>query len=147
MKPNRAATAILAICLATATGCGPIVAARQQKAAVAAAVQAEKAALNAALNAASAKGSADATQDIGNGMLKQKEYPPLPAPAWHPKYVTLLKERCNVEWEVVQGPPGVSETLRAEVAAYNEVMRVEIERRCGAGIFQKLRDEAEGKAP
>jgi hypothetical protein len=69
----------------------------------------------------------------------------LPSPAWHAKYVKLLKERCNVAWEVVQRPANISDALLDEVNAYNEVMRVEIERRFGANIFEKLRAEAEGK--
>jgi hypothetical protein len=119
----------------------------QQRAAVAFA-RAERDAMQedqAVRDAARAQGAANATRDIGNDILKWKEYPPAPSPPWQAKYVTLLKERCNVEWEVVQGPAVVSDKLREEVAAYNEVMRVEIERRFGADILQKLRDEAEGR--
>jgi len=114
---------------------------------VAAARAEEKAAAEAQramVAAAQARGTTAAQQDAGRDVLKLKEYPPLPAPAWHQKYVALLKERCNVEWEVVQGPAD-SVALREEVIAYNAVMRAEIERRFGADILLKLQIEAEGK--
>jgi hypothetical protein len=139
----------LMICLLSAPGCRWQQGLAQQRAARAAAL-AERDALQAEAQAAlkrghAVKGSADATCDIGNDALKLKEYPPTPSPAWHEKYVKLLKERCNVEWEVVQGPAVVSEALVQEVAAYNELMRVEVERRFGDGILLKLQNEAEGK--
>jgi hypothetical protein len=146
---SLAVGAVLAVCLLSSTGCWQQRMAQQRAVAAQAAAQADanaaRAAAEAALQADRAQGTAAATQDIANDVLKQKEYPPLPSPAWHAQYVKLLKERCIVEWEVVQGPANISDSLREEVNAYNEVMRAEIERRFGADIFEKLQAEAEGK--
>jgi len=143
-----AALAMLSICLLSTPGCWRQRAVQAQVVAARAAAQAERdaarAAMEAAVNAAQAKGTTEAQREIGNGFLKQKEYPPTPSPPWHKKYVDLLKER-NIEYEVVQGPPGISETLQAEVAAYNEAMKTEIERRFEVGILDNLRNEAQGK--
>jgi hypothetical protein len=145
---KMAALTMLSICLLSTPGCWRQRAVQAQVVAARAAAQAEmdaaRAAQEAALNVGRAKGTAEAQRDIGNNILKLKEYPPTPAPAWQAKYVELLKERCNVEYEVVQGPPGISETLQAEVVAYNDVMKAEIERRFEVGILDRLRKEAEG---
>ena len=141
-----ATVAVVAVFVLSAPGCWQQRVAQQR--AMAAALAEEKAAVDTmlvAVDAARVKGTADATQDIARGNLKQKEYPPFPSPPWHQNYVTLLSERCNVEWEVVQGPAGISDTLREEVNAYNTVMITEIERRFGVGILEKLQHEAEGK--
>lgn len=93
---------------------------------------------------ARALGTASAQADVANGILKQKEYPPLPYSLQQINYIRLLKSECGVEWDVVNGVPD-SPALRAEVAAYNDVMRGEIARKFGADIFQKLHERAEGK--
>jgi|SRR5947209_4768331 len=90
------------------------------------------------------RGRAAAEADIAAGMLKQKEYPALPYSKQQMDFLRLLKSECGVTNEVVPGP-GDSQELRAEVAAYNEVMAAEIRKRFGADIFQKLHDKAEGK--
>jgi hypothetical protein len=100
---NRASllAGMLAVCLLSITGCWRQRAVQAQVVAARAAAQAEmdaaRAAQEAALNAGRAKGTAEAQRDIGNDILKQKEYPPTPSPAWHAKYVELLKERCSVQ--------------------------------------------------
>jgi hypothetical protein len=94
--------------------------------------------------AAGERGMAAARADIASGVLKQKEYPALPYSKQQMDFIKLLRSECGVVNEVVPGP-GDSATTRAEVAAYNDVMRGEIARRFGADIFQKLRDKAEGK--
>jgi hypothetical protein len=141
------ASVLLALCLFSSTGCWQQRLAQQRALAAQAAVMqadAARAAAEAVLQAARTKGIAAAANDTGNDTLKLKEYPPMPPPPWHAKYVQRLKEHCNAEWEVVQGPAD-SDALREEVNAYNEVMRVEIERRFGVGILEKLRAEAQGK--
>lgn len=146
---SLAAGILLAVCLLSSTGCWQQRLAQQRAMAAQAAAQAEenavRAELQAALQAARVKGTAAATQDIANDVLKLQEYQPPLSPPWHAKYVQLLKERCNVEWEEVQGPGNISDSLREGVNAYNEVMQVEIERRFGADILDKLRAEAQGK--
>jgi hypothetical protein len=82
-----------------------------------------------------------AEQDLANGVLKQKEFPPLPYSLQQMKYIKLIKEECGVEWEVVRGPSD-SKELREEVAGYNEVMRAEIGRRFGGDVFAKLQEKA-----
>jgi hypothetical protein len=88
------------------------------------------------------KGLQDAERDVQNGVLKLKEYPPLPYSLAEINYIKLLKERCGVEHEVLDGPSGKEQDLRAEAAAYNEVMSAEIRKKFGADILAKLREEA-----
>jgi hypothetical protein len=87
------------------------------------------------------KGVQEAKAAIAEGKLKIKEYPPLPSPAGHGEFIKLLKEKCGVDYEVVSAP-GFSEDLQAEVKAWNDVMRPEIQRRFGPTIFQDLEQEA-----
>lgn len=87
------------------------------------------------------KGMKAAISDLEKGVLKQKEYPPLPYPPHYPKFIRLLEAECNVEWEVVKGP-AASKELREEVGGYNDVMRAEIEHRFGRDLFDKLQIQA-----
>ena len=96
------------------------------------------------LAAARAQGKEVAETDVTNGVLKLKEYPPLPYSLQEIKYIKLLKSECGVERQVVQGPTD-SPVIRAEVDAYNEVMQAEIRQKFGADILQKLREKAEEK--
>ena len=90
------------------------------------------------------KGAREAAAEIAAGRLKIKEYPPLPYSLQQINFIRLIKSECGVAWEVVKGPPD-SPALRAEVAAYNDAMRGEINKKFGADIFQKLREKAEQK--
>jgi hypothetical protein len=97
-------------------------------------------------SAARAKGVKDALDAIAAGTLKLKEYPPLPSPAWQGEYIKLLKERCNVDYEVPQLPAGTSEAdFREEVHGWNDTMIAEINKRFGADTVQKLQKEAQEK--
>jgi hypothetical protein len=89
-------------------------------------------------------GRAAAESDIRQGILRLKEYPPMPYSLQQMKYIKLLKSEHDIGWMVVPGPPD-SKDLREEVAAYNALMEAEIERRFGAGTLQKLREKAEEK--
>jgi hypothetical protein len=91
---------------------------------------------------ARAKGRQAAEHDIAQGILKEKEYPPLPYSLQEIKYIKLIQTECGVEREVVQAASD-SRRIREEVAGYNEVMHAEIRRRFGADILQKLRAKAE----
>jgi len=93
---------------------------------------------------ARAKGRRDAEQDIAQGILKEKEYPPLPYSLQEINYIKLLKSECGVVREVINAPQD-SKEIREEVAGYNEVMHAEIQHRFGADIIQKLRAKAEGR--
>src|SRR5262245_33661323 len=77
-----------------------------------------------------AKGLQDAERDRQNGVLKLKEYPPLPYSLAEIRYIKLLKERCGVEHEVLSGP-GKEQDLRAEAEAYNSVMTAAIKQKFG----------------
>jgi hypothetical protein len=93
-----------------------------------------------------AKGAKDAADAIAAGTLKIKEYPPLPSPAWQGEYIRLLKERCNVDYEVPQLPKGMSEDdFRQEIQGWNETMTAEINMRFGDGTVGKLQEEAQAK--
>lgn len=90
-----------------------------------------------------AKGAREAQDAVAAGRLLLKEYPPLPSPPHHGKYVALLKERCGVEYEVPRLPPGMAEQdFIQEVGGWNEVMESAIQQKHGADIFSNLRDEA-----
>jgi hypothetical protein len=89
------------------------------------------------------KGMRDAERDVQNGILKLKEYPPLPYSLAQIKYIRLLQERCGVGHEVVDRP-GNDPELRAEVEAYNGVMNAAIRQKFGPDILAKLREEAGG---
>ncbi|MBM3999480.1 MAG: hypothetical protein FJ297_08085 [Planctomycetes bacterium] len=90
------------------------------------------------------KGAQEATDAIAAGALKLKEYPPLPYPPGYQEYVALLRERCGVEYEVCERLPDVDEAaLIRHVREWNAVMEAEIERVYGAGILERLREEAQ----
>lgn len=89
------------------------------------------------------KGAKEATEAVAAGLLKIKEYPPLPSPAGHGVYVALLREQCGVGYEVPHLMPGVAEAdLIQEVRGWNEVMQAAIKKKYGASIFEELRLEA-----
>src|SRR5438105_131579 len=82
-----------------------------------------------------AKGAKEAADAIAAGQLKWKEYPPLPAPASHGNYIRLLKERCNVDYEVASLRKGMAEEdFRQEIQGWDDTMRVEIQKRFGDNI-------------
>jgi hypothetical protein len=87
------------------------------------------------------QGMKAAISDLEKGILKQKEYPPLPYPPHYPEFIRLLKSECHVEWEVIEQRAD-SDELREEVGGYNDVMRAEIEHRYGRDIFEKLQKRA-----
>jgi hypothetical protein len=91
---------------------------------------------------AKAKGRRDAEDDIAQGILKEKEYPPLPYSLQEINYIKLLRSECGVVREVITAPKD-SKEIREEVAGYNEVVHAELQRRFGADIIQKLRAKAE----
>jgi hypothetical protein len=92
--------------------------------------------------AARDKGAREATESINAGKLMLKEYPPLPSPAGHQEYVQLLKEKCGVEYQVPNLPAGVKEDdFIQEVRGWNDTMQAEIQRRFGADILDRLREE------
>jgi hypothetical protein len=88
------------------------------------------------------KGAADARDAIMRGKLLLKEWPPLPAPAWHGEYINLLKEKCNCDYIVI-GEPNLPNEKIAEINGWNESMRAELQRRHGANILGELNQEAE----
>jgi hypothetical protein len=87
-------------------------------------------------NAARLKGMKEALADIEKGKLKQKSLP-LPDPAWYADYLELLKKECGIEMVLV-----TDEVDAAEMAGYNEVMRLEIEHRFGQDIMERLHEKA-----
>lgn len=92
------------------------------------------------------KGAKEATDAIAAGTLVLKEYPPLPSPAWQGHYIRLLKERCNVDYQVPELPKGVAEAdFIQEIQGWNEVMTAEIRKRFGNDILKQLHEEAEAK--
>ncbi|HZY86467.1 MAG TPA: hypothetical protein VFE78_16655 [Gemmataceae bacterium] len=92
------------------------------------------------------KGRQAAEDDLKKGLLKQKEYPPLPYSLQMMRFIKLMKSECGVEWEVVSSKED-SKELREEVAGYNEVMRTAIEKRFGPDVFARLRKKAEENTP
>jgi hypothetical protein len=81
-------------------------------------------------------GMKTAVADIAAGKLKQK-FPPFPDSVQQTKYTELLKKECAVDSQVVEGAVGPGKA-RDEMNGYNDVMRVEIEYRFGAGTLDKL---------
>ena len=81
------------------------------------------------------KGMKAAVADVEAGNLKWKELP-LPYPAWHPRYVALLKTECGIQYL------SVADTKPAELEGYNDVMRAEIEHRFGHGVMGRLHKKA-----
>ncbi|MEC8557409.1 MAG: hypothetical protein VXZ82_20595 [Planctomycetota bacterium] len=97
----------------------------------------------ASASAQHAKGGKDAAKAIAAGKLMLKEYPPLPYPPGHQEYVQLLREQCEVEYEVPRLPQGVAEAdFIQEVRGWNETMKVEVKRKFGVDIFERLHEEA-----
>jgi hypothetical protein len=96
-------------------------------------------ALAATFAAGCSAGAAEARQDIARGHLELRSYG-LPM-ASNQTYVQLLRDRLGVEDNRVAGCI-VTQELVDETDAYNKVMVAEIERRFGAGILERLRDEA-----
>jgi hypothetical protein len=86
------------------------------------------------------RGLRTALADIEAGRLKWKSLP-LPSPAWHGRYVELLKKELGVDIEVVTAT--TTEEALAEMNGYNDLMRVEIEHRFGAGAMNRLGQQAQ----
>ena len=89
-----------------------------------------------------AEGVAEAQISIAKETLLLKEYPPLPAPAWHSDYIKLLKEKCNCDYQVVNTPK-YSKEVHDEVNGWNDTMKAEIRRRPGGEILDQLQDLAQ----
>ena len=90
------------------------------------------------------KGMKSAIADLEEGIMKQKEYPPLPYSPYHPDFIRLLKVECGVDWESVKSTSDPKD-LRDRTDGYNDIMRAEIEHRFGRDIFQKLTARAKDK--
>lgn len=89
------------------------------------------------------KGAKEAADAVAAGVLRLKEYPPLPYPPGHQAYVALLQERCGVGYEVPRLPAGVAEAdFVEEVRGWNEVMEAAVKQKHGVGIFDELHEEA-----
>ncbi|MDP7205518.1 MAG: hypothetical protein QGH11_08120 [Pirellulaceae bacterium] len=75
--------------------------------------------------------------------LRRLEYPPLPYPPGHNIYTDLLKERCQVEWEI--GRPGdMAEDIYIQhVQGWNSAVEEEIRKRFGPSIMEDLYQEAQ----
>jgi hypothetical protein len=83
-------------------------------------------------------GSPEAEREISLGTLKLKTFG-LQAD-FDREYAALLKERCKVDVQYVPGEIGASE--QKDIERYNRRMTQEIEKRFGAGILDRIRDEA-----
>lgn len=102
-----------------------------------------KSQLGSAYRSPAAKGEREAEEAILNGKLVLKQYPPLPYPPGQQIYVRLLKTRCGVESVSLPSDyPGEPKQIREEVAAWNAVMKKEIRRQFGDGIFEDLETQA-----
>lgn len=88
------------------------------------------------------EGANEARDDIRREHLELRGYG-LPAP-WVADYARLLKERFGVGYNPVAGCV-VSPDLVRKTGAYNGVMTAEIERRHGAGVLDRLREEVTSK--
>jgi hypothetical protein len=88
------------------------------------------------------KGAEDAKDAVAKDHLLLKEYPPLPAPAWHGEYIKLLKERCKCDYQVI-GEPNLAKERQDEIRGWNETMQAELRRRHGATIMEDLHKDAE----
>ena len=89
-----------------------------------------------------AKGVAQATDAIAKDTLLLKEYPPLPAPAWHGDYIKLLRERCKCDYQVINAD-NLPKDQVDEIKGWNETMTAELARRHGKTIIADLHAEAE----
>jgi hypothetical protein len=88
-----------------------------------------------------AKGAAEADDAIAKDKLLLKEYPPLPAPAWHGDYIKLLKERGKCDYQVINGK--LAKDQEDEIKGWNETTFRELERRHGPMIIAEMHKEAE----
>jgi hypothetical protein len=96
-----------------------------------------------AKSAAQEKGDAEARSAVKAGKLKLKEFPPKPYPPGHEFFVQLLREKCQVAYEVMQLPAGMkSAAFAEEISAWNAVMQAEIQSKFGADILDQLHKEA-----
>jgi len=89
-------------------------------------------------------GAEAAREAIGRGEpLRLLEYPPLPYPPGHNIYTDLLKERCQVEWEI--GRPGdtAEDIYIQHVQGWNSAVEEEIRKRFGPAIMDDLYQEAQ----
>ena len=91
------------------------------------------------------EGMKSAIADLKKGVLKQKEYPPLPYSPYHPEFIRLLKVECGVEWESVKSTSDPKD-LSEKTDGYNDIMRAEIEHRFGRDIFRILTARAKERA-
>jgi hypothetical protein len=89
------------------------------------------------------RGMKAAVADIEKGRLRLY-LPPAPAPLSQLEYARLLKKECGVE--ATAAGFGMTEGGESANEGYNDVMRVEIEHRFGAGILDRLQKRAEGSA-
>ena len=97
----------------------------------------------ATIDAQQAGGEA-ARDAIGRGKpLRLLEYPPLPYPPGHNIYTDLLKERCQVEWEI--GRPGdlPEELYIQHVQGWNSAVEAEIRKRFGPSIMDDLYQQSQ----
>jgi hypothetical protein len=92
------------------------------------ALRAEKARVSPARSA----GMKAALADIGRGVLKQK-YPAYPEFPQLKTHAERLKKDYGIETEIVHN---VNDLSAAEMAGYNDVMRVEIEHRFGPRVLE-----------
>ena len=89
-------------------------------------------------------GAEAAREAIGRGEpLRLLEYPPLPYPPGHNIYTDLLKERCQVEWEI--GRPGdlPEELYIQHVQGWNSAVEAEIRKRFGPSVMDDLYQESQ----
>lgn len=89
-------------------------------------------------------GAEAARQAIKRGdPLRLLEYPPLPYPPGHNIYTDLLKQRCQVEWEM--GRPGElpEELYIQHVQGWNSAVEAEIRKRYGQSIMDDLYRESQ----
>ena len=89
-------------------------------------------------------GAAAARQSIERGdPLVLKEYPPLPYPPGHNIYTDLLKERCQVQWELVRPGELPEQDFIQQVQGWNVVVEEEIRKRHGPAIMDDLYKESQ----
>jgi hypothetical protein len=89
-------------------------------------------------------GAASALQSIERGdPLVLKEYPPRPYPPGHNIYTDLLKERCQVQWKLVQPGELPEQDFIQQVQGWNVVIEEEIRNRHGATIMEDLSSESQ----
>ena len=84
------------------------------------------------------EGSPEAEREFSLGRLRLKTFG-LQADVDR-EYAALLRDRCKVDVEYVAGKVGSQE--EKAIDRYNKRMTQEIEKRFGAGILDRIRDEA-----